>query len=137
MRSRHTDTASANTKIDDIIIAKVTRLAEETVFVEVLAINNQPTSNKFEGVIKKKDIREKEIDKIVVDKCFLPGDIIKAQVCSYGDSRKIQLSTVADELGVIFAVCEASGNYMIPLNEDEMMCPKTQKKEQRKTALIK
>ena len=136
IKSTRTDAASVNTKIEDYVIAKVVRIAEETVFVEVLAINGQPTSNKFEGVLKKRDIREKEIDKIVLDQCFLPGDVIKAQVCSYGDSRKIQLSTVADDLGVIFAVSESSGNYMVPVNEEEMMCPKTQVKERRKAAMI-
>ena len=123
-------------QIGDTVLARVIKLREETVFVSIVSVNGLPTPSSLEGVIKRRDIREKEIDKIILDKCFIPGDIVQAKVCSYGDSRKVQLSTVADDMGVLYAICEDSGNYMVPLSEEEMMCPLTKKTEKRKAALI-
>jgi exosome complex component CSL4 len=123
-------------KIRDEVLARVTKIKEETIFLEILSVNNKPTSGKLEGVIKKRDIREKEIDKIVLEKCFIPGDIVKARVCSYGDSRKVQLSTSEDDLGVIYATNQLSGNIMIPVNEEDMKCPISGSLEKRKVAIV-
>jgi exosome complex component CSL4 len=57
----------------------------------------------MEGIIRKINVRQSEVDKIQMDQCFLPGDIVKARVVSYGDSRKIFLGTAENDLGVIFA----------------------------------
>lgn len=38
-----------------------------------------------------------------MNKCYLPGDIIRAKLISYGDSLKLYLSTAEDDLGVLFA----------------------------------
>lgn len=38
-----------------------------------------------------------------MNKCYLPGDIIRAKLISYGDSLKLYISTAEDDLGVIFA----------------------------------
>ena len=136
VRSRKQRTVTTNVQLGDDVIARVNKIKEETVFVEILSVNGLTTAQTLDGVIKKRDIREKEIDKIQLDHCFIPGDIVKAKVCSYGDSRKIQLSTVADDLGVIFARCQTSANFMVPLSEEEMVCPVTHVKEKRKAALV-
>lgn len=132
----HAKPFGISVKIRDEVLAKVTKIKEETIFLDILSVNNKPTSGKLEGVIKKRDIREKEVDKIVLEKCFIPGDIVKARVCSYGDSRKIQLSTSEDDLGVIYATCQLSGNIMLPINEEDMKCPISGVVEKRKVALV-
>ena len=137
IKARQPHSHATSAKIGDLVLARVTKIKDETVFLAILAVNGSPTTNKFDGVVKKKDIREKEIDKIQLDHCFIPGDVVKARVCSYGDSRKIQLSTVDDDLGVLFAVCSRSGHFMVPLSEEEMLCPHTGLKEKRKAALGK
>ena len=38
-----------------------------------------------------------------MEECFLPGDIVKAKILSYGDSKKIYLTTAENELGVMYA----------------------------------
>ena len=38
-----------------------------------------------------------------MEECFLPNDIVVAKVLSYGDSRKIYLTTSENDLGVMFA----------------------------------
>ena len=137
VQPRRPQTHATSAKVGDEVLARVTKIKDETVFLAILAVNGLPTTNKFDGVVKKKDIREKEIDKLLLDRCFLPGDVVSARVCSYGDSRKIQLSTAEDHLGVLFAVCAASGHFMVPLSEEEMLCPHTGLKEKRKAALAK
>ena len=137
IRSKQPSQHATCAKIGDEVLARVTKIKDETVFMAILSVNGLPTTNKFDGVVKKKDIREKEVDKIQLDLCFIPGDIVKARVCSYGDSRKIQLATVDDDLGVVFAVCARSGHFMVPLSEEEMVCLQTGTKEKRKAALTK
>ena len=38
-----------------------------------------------------------------MEECFLPNDIVQAKILSYGDSKKIYLTTAENELGVLFA----------------------------------
>ncbi len=68
----------------------------------------------MEGIIRKANIRLSEVDKLKIDQCFLPGDIVKASVISYGDSKKIFLSTAANELGVMFAWSQDYQQIMLP-----------------------
>jgi exosome complex component CSL4 len=58
------------------------------------------------------DVRAAEKDKVKIYNSFRPGDIIKAEVISLGDSRSYFLSTAKNELGVIFATSVA-GNVGI------------------------
>ena len=54
-------------------------------------------------MVRKEDVRLKDIDKIEIVKSFTPGDIVRAKVISLGDARSYLLSTAEDELGVIMA----------------------------------
>lgn len=121
--------------LNDEVLARVQKIKNETVFVNIICVNNKPISIELEGVIKKKDVREKEVDKIEMEECFIPGDIVKAYVASYGDSRRIQLRTSGNEFGVVYARSEDSGNLMFPLGFEEMVCPFSGVKEKRKVAL--
>ena len=89
------------------------------------------------GQIRKEDIREFEKDKIEMYKSFRPGDIILARVLSLGEaSSGYLLSTAENELGVVIAKSETSGDKMIPVSWTEMQCPKTYNKEFRKIAKV-
>ena len=46
-----------------------------------------------------------------MEECFLPGDVVMAKVLSYGDSKKIYLQTMENELGVIFANSSKYRNF--------------------------
>lgn len=69
-----------------------------------------------------------------VQECFQPGDIVLAKVLSLGDARRYYLTAAEGDLGVIHAVCYASGKPMIPCSWKEMECPDTGMKELRKCA---
>ena len=94
--------------IDDDVITRVQKIKKDTVFVDIIVVNGNPISIPLAGVIKRKDVREKEVDKLRMQDCFIPGDIVKAKVASYGDSRRIQLNTHLPDYGVLFAKSDAT-----------------------------
>lgn len=126
---------SLGINIDDEVLARVTKIKEETIFLNVVCVNGKPIAVELEAVIKRADIREKDIDHIVAEECFIPGDIVKAVVASYGDSRRIQLKTHNIEHGVVFAKSQTSGHLMFPIGPEEMICPISEVKERRKVAV--
>ena len=76
-----------------------------------------------------------EVDKVDMYKSFRPGDIVKAEVLSLGDSRSYTLSTAKNELGVILAH-SVDGNPLVPISWQEMYCRITDTREYRKVAKI-
>ena len=64
----------------------------------------------------------------------MPGDVIKARVHSYGDSRKIQLTTIEEQHGVVFAKSQDSGVLLFPVNWTDMVDPVGKGVEKRKVA---
>ena len=126
---------TAGIQLNDTVLARVIKIKQDTVFVNIVCVNGHPISIELEGVIKRRDVREKEVDKIQMQNCFIPGDIVKAVVASYGDSRRIQLKTHEDAHGVVFARAEDSGQLMFPISPTEMICPMTKVKENRKVAI--
>jgi exosome complex component CSL4 len=51
--------------------------------------------------------------------CFRPGDIVRAEVISLGDSRSYYLSTAKNELGVVYAKSLAGGPALPPPRNNE------------------
>lgn len=129
------DNHTLGINIGDEIIGRVQKIKKDNVFVNILAVNGVPLSLEMDGVIKRKDIREKEVDKINMEDCFVPGDILKAHVSSYGDSRKIQLNTHEHGCGVLFAKSEETGQLLFPIGPGKMVCPITGVEESRKVAI--
>jgi exosome complex component CSL4 len=70
---------------------------------------------------------------VEMGRCFRPGDVIRAEVLSFGDARSLFLTTAKNELGVIYAESEA-GALMIPVSWQEMQCTRTRAREFRKVA---
>ncbi|CAI5482842.1 unnamed protein product [Closterium sp. Yama58-4] len=66
--------------------------------------NSQASSGaRFALLPRQQDVRATEIDKVDLLASFRPGDLIRAQVLSLGDSRAYFLSTAKNDLGVILA----------------------------------
>ena len=69
--------------------------------------------------------------------CFRPNDIIKAKVITEqlgGKESSTALSTMDDELGVVFSRSESTGVLMIPRSWHQSQCPISGRKERRKNA---
>lgn len=69
-----------------------------------------------------------------METCFLPGDVVKAEVISLGDRRNYMLSTAKCDLGVTHAT-SISGNDLQPCSYSEMVDAVTGEKESRKVAM--
>ena len=118
----------------DTVTCRVTRLTPRMANVDILCVNDVPlTTAAFPGVVRIQDIRSHDVDKVEMMKSFRPGDIIRAEVISMGDSRSYYLSTAKEPLGVVFAR-SAAGGTMVPLSWQEMFCPTSKTKEFRKVA---
>jgi exosome complex component CSL4 len=87
----------------------------------------------FGGIIRIQDVRETERDKLKMQNCFKPGDIVRATVLSLGDGNNYYLSTARNDLGVVFAK-SAAGQQMYALDWETMKCSVTGKTESRKCA---
>ena len=108
---------------------------------EILAIESKPIKTSFTGIIFKENVRSYDLDNLDILKCFKPNDILRCRIISEqssaggsGKEASTLLSTVEDEMGVVYARSEESGMLMIPRNWDIMQCLKTKKKERRKIA---
>ncbi|KAJ3103481.1 Exosome complex component CSL4 [Phlyctochytrium planicorne] len=118
-------------EVDSIVTCRVSRINPRMANLTILVVGRTPCKENFQGIIRVQDVRATEKDKVQIYKCFRPGDIVRAQVISLGDSRAYFLSTARNDLGVIFAQ-SAAGHTMIPISWEEMICPRTKASSQRK-----
>ncbi|KAK9466979.1 hypothetical protein V1512DRAFT_238644 [Lipomyces arxii] len=132
--STATDSSNAVPDVDNIVLAKVTRINPRNANVAILATKEIDSSTEeFGGIIRVQDVRETEKDKVIMQNCFKPGDLVRAMVISLGDGTNYYLSTARNDLGVVFAISEA-GSPMVPLDWRSMQCPVTGAIEERKCA---
>jgi len=120
-------------QIGDVVLAKVIRVNPRIATVKILCVGETPLKESAPGIIRIQDVRATETDKVEISKSFRPGDIVRAEIISWGDARSYLLATSKNELGVIFAK-SVSGATMVPISWEEMQCPKTKMKEFRKVA---
>lgn len=140
-------------QLGDIVYARVLRLQPQQVSLDIIAVENkglavadsgvgvfassvgsihpssgagERTSELGEGygaVIRIQDIRATERDKIKLAEQFIPGDLVRASVLSIGDENHYYLSTIQNDLGVIFAKNPRTGNQLLPLDWQHMIDP--------------
>ena len=120
--------------INDVLICKITKVTTNQVYVDIITNGEKELRIHAKGIIRREDVRNTEIDKIVMHECFRPGDLVRAIVISYGDSRQYYLSTADTNLGVLIAKSD-NGNLMIPINDKQMKDTITDIKEHRKVAI--
>ncbi|XBW36709.1 hypothetical protein QEN19_002284 [Hanseniaspora menglaensis] len=90
---------------------------------------------KFEAVLNSKDVRSTERDSVNLTEFFQTGDIVRCKVLSIGDSNFYYLSTMGDDLGVLFTRSHGGiGELMYPLNWNTCFGPFTGSEEHRKMA---
>eukprot|EP00039_Didymoeca_costata_P020036 m.339810 g.339810 ORF g.339810 m.339810 type:complete len:193 (+) comp18978_c0_seq1:161-739(+) len=115
------------------VLCRVVSITPRHAKVEIILVEEKPSSEKFRGLIRIQDIRETERDKVTIFKSFRPGDVVAAKIISLGDARSYYLSTAENHLGVVWARSE-KGGVLRPVSWEEMECTKTGSKEYRKVA---
>lgn len=73
------------------MLAKVTRVIQNQIAVEVIAVGEVMLRTVAKGVVRREDMEETETDMLVMNDCSRPGDLIRAAVLSFGDSRQYYL----------------------------------------------
>ena len=68
--------------VNDIVLAKVTRLQTRQATVSILVVGDNVCADGFAGVIRKEDVRGWEIDRVVIGESFHVGDIVRGTVVS-------------------------------------------------------
>ncbi|ORX82563.1 hypothetical protein BCR32DRAFT_219335 [Anaeromyces robustus] len=124
---------SAIPEVDSIVTGKIIRVNPKMATLAIMVVGNKPCKDDFQGIIRVQDVRSTEKDKVQIYRSFRPGDIVRARVISLGDRHSYYLTTAENELGVIFAQ-SISGETMIPISWQQMICPKTKVMEYRKCA---
>ena len=122
--------------IGDIVHAQVQKIGMNQAQVEIFAVGDVVLKNFTRGLIRREDMKLMEVDSLVIRDCFRPGDIVRAQVISLGDSRQYYLSTAVEELGVVHATSEVDNSFLQPLSPNEMQNVNTKGKELRKVAIL-
>lgn len=88
-------------RVGDTVLARVLRTNYNQAYVEIMTIGDNELVSPIKAVIRREDIRETEIDKVVVQEFFKPFDVVRAAVVSLGDSKNYFLSTAKTGLGVV------------------------------------
>ncbi|KAK9456407.1 hypothetical protein V1511DRAFT_497463 [Dipodascopsis uninucleata] len=120
--------------VNDIVLARVTRINPRQANVAILAVSESKMDEEYGGIIRAVDVRETEKDKVKMQACYKPGDIIRAQVISLGDGSSYYLTTARNDLGVVFATSESCGAPMYPIDWRSMKCTVSGAIEERKCA---
>lgn len=131
--------------IGQSIIGTVTRITSRYVGIDIQVLESEHSEGRsayleepFKGTIRSQDVWPAD-DKDAPTQLYLafrPGDLVRARIIGVGDaSAGFLVSTAAEAtFGVIFARCSASGEPMVAVSWNEMMCSKTGAKEPRKPA---
>lgn len=133
--ARDADGAPPMPEIGAVVTAKITKVTPRAAHAEILVVGGRPLRELFKGTIRQQDVRQTEIDKVEIYKCFAPGDVVLAEVISLGDRHSYFLTTAKNELGVVYAKSIA-GVAMLPVSWQEMQCPTTKVREFRKVAKV-
>lgn len=129
--------------VGHVVTTRVLRITSKQAHVEIIALGSVVLRQTCQGIIKKEDVSDQDIDRIEIPRCFRPGDIVRARVVSLGDSRQYYLKTAESELGVVYARsqtqleegrAEGGGRVMVPVSWEAMMDPVTKATEPRKVA---
>ena len=122
--------------VGDRVTCRVIKLSLQQAFTEVIAIGDNILKYYPKGVIRKENARATDIDSVIINDMFRPGDIVKATVFSEGDAKYFFLSTADADLGVQYARSKSSGELMQAIDQQSMEDPITKEIEYRKVAII-
>jgi exosome complex RNA-binding protein Csl4 len=130
------------------VIGRVVRLTSRYAAVDIQVVEGPPRpvwlQDPFKGTLRITDIWPLDVRDApaLISQAVRPGDLIRARVLGVGDgSTGFLLSLVGggdedqgEDLGVVHALCDSSGQPLEPLSWNQMRCPVTGVCEGRKPA---
>ncbi|KAE9233421.1 hypothetical protein PF005_g2333 [Phytophthora fragariae] len=100
-RSGKTVASAQVLRLGDVVLCRVAKITSRQVMVDILCVGETVLKEAFPGTIRLEDVRNHDIDKLVMEEVFSPGNLVKAAVLSFGDTRSYFLSTAKPGLGVV------------------------------------
>ncbi|POM60873.1 hypothetical protein PHPALM_30212, partial [Phytophthora palmivora] len=100
-RANRTVASAQVLRLGDIVICRVAKITSRQVMVDILCVGETVLKEAFPGTIRLEDVRNHDIDKLVMEEVFSPDMLVKAAVLSFGDTRSYFLSTAKPGLGVV------------------------------------
>ncbi|KAF2766939.1 hypothetical protein EJ03DRAFT_164366 [Teratosphaeria nubilosa] len=125
--------------VGTIVLGKITRTNARQAHLSILALGERGETvcnDPFPAIIRLQDIRATEVDKVKMAECLRVGDVVRAVVVSLGDERSYFCSTARNELGVVLAWSEVTGNAMVPVSWKEFLDQEMGVREARKAAKV-
>lgn len=117
-----------------IVTCRVLRIGNMFAKCSIHCVEDYILKQPFSGILRTEDICSNERDRVNINKCFRPGDIILAKVLA-GENHLFRLTTASVDLGVVIATNEWN-EPMLPITLNEVLCQRTFTKEPRKVAKI-
>lgn len=125
--------SAAMPAVGDVVTCRVSRINPRQASVDILCVCDAPLREPCSGLVRREDVRPKDLEAVEIYRSFRPNDIVLAKVISLGDSRSYFLTTNEPELGVVLAR-SADGAVMKPISHNELECPVSAVRERRKVA---
>jgi len=73
--------------VHDEVMGRVARVEERQCRVEILVVRGLAVREPLQAILRKENVRSTDVDRVELEKCFRPGDVIRAEVASMGDAR--------------------------------------------------
>ncbi|KAI9917924.1 hypothetical protein PsorP6_013027 [Peronosclerospora sorghi] len=87
--------------LGDVVICRVIKITPRQVMVDILCVGETVLKEIFPGTIRLEDVRNHDVDKLVMEEVLSPGVLVQAVVLSFGDTHSYFLSTAKPGLGVV------------------------------------
>ncbi|KAL4111331.1 hypothetical protein PRIC1_003012 [Phytophthora ramorum] len=100
-RANKTVASAQVLRLGDVVLCRVVKITSRQVMVDILCVDETVLKEAFPGTIRLEDVRNHDVDKLVMEEVFSPGMLVKAAVLSFGDTRSYFLSTAKSGLGVV------------------------------------
>jgi exosome complex component CSL4 len=118
-------------RIKSVVMGRIFSVQSKRAVLRIFKMGKKTTHSYFTGILHVSEVSPGYVE--VMFDAVKPNDIIRAKVIS-DKNRTYWLSTMDDDLGVIYALCSFCGHMLTSIGR-KMKCTECGKIEKRKVAL--
>eukprot|EP00924_Labyrinthula_sp_SR-Ha-C_P007915 maker-scaffold_41-snap-gene-0.31-mRNA-1 protein AED:0.02 eAED:0.02 QI:19/1/1/1/1/1/2/271/133 len=128
-------------QVGDTVYGRITKVISRMAQIEfilqtVIDSKLDPDAEKYQGIIRKENVRKYEIDRVEMNNCFRVDDVVVGKIMTLGNPTQYEVTTAEESLGVVFALSNETKKPLSPVNSEEMVCEESNLIEKRKVAKI-
>jgi exosome complex component CSL4 len=117
-------------RVGSLVVGQVLQVRSKKALLRIYKVGKNNMNSFFSALLHISDTSPSYVDTMF--QVCKTGDIMRAKVVS-DKNRTFQLSTIDENLGVIYAFCSECG-HMLLLNKGKMWCNECNRPEKRKIA---